>query len=402
MKLSRRKFIGNSVLASASMMIPRFIQGSALKNNFGLESNKKLVIIQLSGGNDGLNMIVPFRNDTYYKYRPIIGINQSKVLKITDDIGFNPYMLPLQKLYDEGLMCILNGVGYPNPDYSHFRSMEIWHTGRRERGHDLYESGWVGRYLDSECIHKCATHLTLQLDEVSNLAMRGKTATGLAINDINALSASINQLKNKDIICSVSTSGADTYNDYIYKSVRETNTSLEYLQHHYKQGKSAVEYPNSGLGKRLKNIASFIIGESETRIYYVSMGGFDTHSTQLAKHNRLLDILSNALFSFITDLKKNGLSEEVCVMVFSEFGRRVNQNASDGTDHGSANNVLILGKNLIKKGVFNKMPNLDDLNDNNLKYEIDFRSIYSTLLNKWMHVDDGLIMEGNYPLLPFL
>src|SRR6185436_8290061 len=230
-KISRRKFLGTSALVSGAVMLPKFLKaferGGA---SFFPQGDKTLVIVQLSGGNDGLNTIVPFRNDIYYSSRPTIGIPQNEVLKLSDELGLNPALEGLRKIFDDGNLCIINNVGYPNPDHSHFRSMDIWHTAS---GSDQYkETGWVGRYLDSLC-PDCVPYRAIEADHTLSLAMKGEKISGLALSDSAKLyHTTKDQLTNSN-------------SDYLYKVMRETFSSAEYIYEKTKIYHSQTEYPKN-------------------------------------------------------------------------------------------------------------------------------------------------------------
>ena len=264
-KISRRKFLGTSAFASGSMLIPRFLK--AFENNHGnlINNGKVLVILQLSGGNDGLNTVVPYRNDTYYKSRPNIAVKTGKALRISDDLGFNPIMSSMQKLFDQGWLSIINSVGYPNPDLSHFRSMDIWHTA--SDSNRFFTFGWIGRYLDNSC-PDCNSLNAVEVDDTLSLVMKGERVNGLAVKDPYRLFQST-----KDKYFS-SVQGRKTDNDnlnFLYKVKAETISSANYIYAKSKIYKSTESYPQSEFGKNLKTIAELIISGSKTSVYYVSL-----------------------------------------------------------------------------------------------------------------------------------
>lgn len=389
--MKRRRFLKASVLASTSLMIPSFLKGYSRSGNLGKGSGRKLVIIQLSGGNDGLNTVVPFRNDIYYQSRPSLAIEAEKVLKLSDDLGFNPAMEALRSVFDEGNMSIINSVGYPNPDRSHFRSMDIWHTAS---GSDEYlQTGWIGRYLDSNCQGCTVPYHALELDDSLSLAMKGIEKSGFAMSDPRALQRATNNSFLK-AVASADDSHSETV-DYLYKTMIDTQSSADYLYEKSKTHRSKVTYPNTPFAKDLKQVAELLTADTDAQIYYVSLSGFDTHAFQQRAQAKLLQRYAEAMAAFMKDLQINKLFDDTLIMTFSEFGRRVKQNASKGTDHGTANNLYLMGGKLNRAGFYNNAPNLSDLDKGDLKYEIDFRSVYTTILENWLEVDAaGVIGSG--------
>jgi uncharacterized protein (DUF1501 family) len=397
--ISRRSFIKVSALASTSLLIPNFLKGFELGKTGGT-GNKSLVIVQLSGGNDGLNTVVPYKNDTYYKLRPKLAIKEKEVLKLTDELGLNPAMTELRALYDNANLAVLNNVGYPNPDRSHFRSMDIWHTAS---GSDEYlTTGWLGRYLDSEC-EKCRMpYSAIDVDNVLTPAMKGETRSGIAVEDPQRFFLSSSEKYFMELSENAEISTTDDNLDYLYKTMIETTSSAEYVYRSSKIYKSKVDYPAGQFAKNLKTIAELIISNIETSVYYVTLSGFDTHVRQAGQQERLLSEFSAGIGAFTEDLKKNDRLKDVIVLTFSEFGRRVSENASGGTDHGTANNIFIIGDSLAKPGVYNETPDLNDLDSGDLKYRIDFRNVYSTLLNKWLGADDVKVLGRKFGYLNFI
>jgi uncharacterized protein (DUF1501 family) len=402
---SRRAFIEKSAFATVGgMMIPNFLKAFE-KQNLGQNqsTDKTLVVIQLSGGNDGLNTVVPYRNDIYYKARPNIAIPSEKVLKLNDEVGLNPAMESLRGLYDNGLVNIINNVGYPNPDRSHFRSMDIWQTASDST--EYLNTGWIGRYLDAKCVGNCVPYQALEIDDTLSLSMKGAKVKALSVQDPEKLYKQVSA----NFINKVAQNKAVNEHDnvaYLYKTLAETASSAEFL--HTKQHaaqkiyKSTNQYPQGELGQRLKTISELIVSGMPTNIYYVSISGFDTHFNQVNQQERLLKNYADSLSVFVNDLKKNNKFKDVAIMTFSEFGRRVKQNASGGTDHGTANNVFLISDNLKRPKVLNEAPNLTDLDDGDLKFSIDFRQIYASLLQDWLKTSDNAILSKSFQSLNLL
>ena len=378
------------------MLIPHFLKAyeAQMLGQRPAPNGKILVVVQLSGGNDGLNTVVPYRNDIYYRERPTIAIRPEKVLTLNDEIGLHPAMLPLKSLYDEGLLTVINNVGYPNPDRSHFRSMDIWQTASDS---DKYlNTGWVGRYLDAACSGKAQEPFrTIEVDDTLSLALKGNKMNGLSVLDPKKL---YNQTRS-NLVSGLSQErvhGEPESVAYLYKTLAETVSSAEYVYNKSTVQRTPATYPNHELGNRLKTVSQLIQSGVATSVYYVSISGFDTHINQSGQQERLLGQYAEAVGAFMTDLKTAGRQNDVLLMTFSEFGRRVKQNASNGTDHGTANNVFLIGGGLPARRVLNEAPNLTNLTDGDLTYSVDFRQIYATLLHDYLGADDVAILGRKF------
>jgi uncharacterized protein (DUF1501 family) len=401
MKNSRRDFLKMSGLASASLFMPQFLKAST-----GLLSDankpKVLVVIQFSGGNDGLNCIIPYGDDIYQKARPSIGYKKDAVIKLGDGIGMNTNLQGLADLYFNGDVVLINSVGYPNPNRSHFRSMDIWQTGSDE---NVYlQTGWIGRVLDATCNNDCAKpHFAVELDDSLSLALKGQQMSGFAVRDPSELK-NVNKNPFIDSIAKQATAYDDEHHNvaYLHKLLADTAESTDYIYDQSVKYNSSAIYPATEFAKQLKTIAQLIIAESNTTVYYVSLSGFDTHAGQRNQQERQLRTYSDALKVFCADLKANGKFKDTMIMTFSEFGRRVEENAGNGTDHGTANNVYLISGGLKQGGMINDMPNLSNLVDGDLQHEVDFRSVYSTILNKWLNVKSEMILDNSYPMLDCL
>ncbi|MBC8153198.1 MAG: DUF1501 domain-containing protein [Bacteroidetes bacterium] len=408
--MQRRDFLKKSALTTAgTMLIPHFLKAYEL-NRLGLVPTvgKTLVIVQLSGGNDGLNTVVPFRNDIYYRERPTLAIPRDKVLTINDEIGFNPALAPLKALYDDGLVTVINNVGYPNPDRSHFRSMDIWQTASDS---DRYlATGWVGRYLDANCTgaDTCQPHRAVEVDDTLSLALKGRSVNGLAMLNPQKL---YNQTQG-GFVGGLAKAGHDGEHNnvgYLYKTLAETVSSAAYVYDKSARSARPVNatkgaYPANELGNRLKTVSELIQSGVSTSVYYVSISGFDTHINQPGQQERLLRQYAEAVNAFMGEMKATNRQNDVLLMTFSEFGRRVKQNASNGTDHGTANNVFLIGGGLngTASKVFNEAPNLTNLDEGDLTYTVDFRNIYATLLRNWLQTDDVAILGRKFETLGFV
>jgi uncharacterized protein (DUF1501 family) len=397
--IKRREFLQTGSLATASFFVPKFLKAFEQKD-FKLvpPGNKVLVILQLSGGNDGLNTVIPVRNDIYYRERPKLGIEKTKAVSLTDEVGLHPELTAFADLYHDGNLGILNSVGYPNPDRSHFRSMDIWHTASQS---DQYlNTGWVGRYLDAQCKGCDKPTQALEIDDVLSLALKGDQIKGLAFKDPRRLYNTSHEKYYKEL----SKNHHDDHDhekpvDYLYKTMAETLSSADYIFQQSKMRPSAAEYPKTELGNSFKTISSLIFSDINTKVYYVSLGSFDTHYNQQQQQQRLFKEMNDAIAAFTKDMKANNRFQDVMLMTFSEFGRRVAQNASSGTDHGTANNMFFIGGDLKQQGIINSLPDLSDLQDGDLKYKVDFKNVYATILNKWLGADDKLILGKQYDYL---
>ena len=396
--MERRKFLKQNVLASSLFFVPSFVKAfeNAIKDSLGF---KKLVIVQLSGGNDGLNTIIPYTNDIYYKSRPNLAIAKNDCIKITDELGINKNLAPLKHLYDKGYLSVINNVGYPNPIRSHFRSTDIWHTA--SDSNQYLNTGWLGRYID---IYGKKPYSGIELDDSLSLIMKGDVLKGIATKNPTILFNNTKTPYFKKVLDSQSDVHLSEHNlGYLYKTMIEAKSSAKYIFETSKTYNSTVTYPNNPFGKQLKTTAQFINSRVESKVFYVSMGGFDTHVKQEKKQNKLLQTYSEAMDVFVKDLEQKDTFKDTLILTFSEFGRRVQQNAASGTDHGAANNVFIIGKNLKKQGFYNEAPNLINLDENgDIKYTVDFRTIYATILDTWLEVDDAAILNKSYSKLDFI
>lgn len=399
MLIKRRSFLQVGSLATASVLVPKFLKAFEGKNRVPA-GNKVLVILQLSGGNDGLNTVIPYRNDIYYKSRPKLGIEKSKVLSLTDEVGLHPALTGLKELYGDGSLSILNNVGYPNPDRSHFRSMDIWHTASDSR--DYWNTGWLGRYLDAQCKGCDKPTYALELDDTLSLAMKGEEAKAIAMKDPKRLFGTANQRFFKEVMKNHKDEPGEQSVDYLYKTMAETISSADYIFEKSKLHPSKAEYPKTELGNNLKTIASLIFSDINTKVYYVSLGSFDTHINQQNQQQNLFTQMNDAVKSFVKDIKVNNRFNDVMLMSFSEFGRRVTQNASGGTDHGTANNMFFISGGLKQKGLINEMPDLSKLDEGDLKYKVDFKNVYATVLKNWLGADEVAILKNKYNPLNFI
>lgn len=397
MLIKRRTFLQTTALASASLFLPKFLNamaGTTLPNG----RQKVLIVIQLTGGNDGLNTIIPYTNDLYYSSRPEIAIGKKQALRMDDDAGLNPHLPILKTLHDEGYLAVLNNVGYPEPNRSHFRSMDIWHTA--SNSNEYLSTGWLGRYLDRQCQDCDLPTQLIETDDILSLALKGVNYQGSTFRDPRKLYTKSQEQFYKNI--GQAHQHEHEMAGYLYKILGDTINSTNYILEKSKTNPSKADYPSSTFGNNLKNVASLIRSDINTSVYYVSLGSFDTHVRQVGRQTELFKELNSGLEVFINDLKKSNRFEDTLIMTFSEFGRRVAQNASAGTDHGTANNMFFISGALRQKGIINPLPDLSNLSSGDLQYTVDFKNVYATILDKWLNSSAPDILGKDFKALDFI
>jgi uncharacterized protein (DUF1501 family) len=358
-----------------------------------------LVVVQLSGGNDGLNTVIPYADPAYAAARPTLKQPTAEIKRINDALGFHPALGGFAKLLESSQLAIVQGVGYPNPNRSHFESMDIWHKATPAKEQIF---GWLGRTLPK----LGSAGVALQIgDDQPPLALIGATGNAPNLRSLEGYQLIVsqggdNQPKRQVIEKLADTSGGSgSLRDLVRQSARETYRSAASLRDVSQNYKSSVSYPASGLGGRLKLIAQLIDAGVPERVYYTSLGGFDTHAVQAKSHAGLLSQLGDALAAFQSDLTEHGHAQRVVTLTFSEFGRRVLENGSQGTDHGAAAPLFLAG-GAVQAGPLGAHPSLADLDDGDLKFHTDFRSVYATVLERWLGVASREILGAEYPLLP--
>ncbi len=403
--ISRRDFIRTTALFSAIGVAPQFLTRTVEAAGTpiaGFKDDRVLVVVQLGGGNDGINTLVPHGDDAYYRLRPKLGLKNDKILKIDDYVALNSRCSDLMRMYEDGRVAIVQGVGYPNPDRSHFRSMEIWETA--SSSDEYMSSGWIGRYFDHHCSGTAARpQAGVAVMNERPQAFDGKSGLGISFENPERFGWQPGK-------------GADTEANFakLNAPTGSGDSNLDFLRHVTSNAilsskeiraaaeRAKLEYTSSKpLDRSLDTVAALIRGNLDTRIYYVSAGGFDTHASQSGKHDNLLGQVSEGLKRFHDRLRNDGTSDRVVTMVFSEFGRRVQENYSAGTDHGTAAPMFIIG-DPVKPGLYGKYPSLSDLDDGDLKHNVDFRSAYATLLDRWFEVDSASLLGGKFETLPLL
>ena len=391
--LNRRNFLQKTSIVSLAPVLPCVFGKTA--NAAELASDKKvLIVIQLDGGNDGLNTVVPYADDAYGRMRKELRIKTKDVLKIDDHLGLHRSMKGAKELFDDGRFSIVQGVGYPNPDRSHFRSMKIWQTARFDDDqHD--NNGWLGRTLDLDAFVGKKNSIYVGQRETP-VALWGRKSEAISLSRAEDLHLALDPRSSKQ----KSNAKADLQ-QFVSKQVLTAYCSAEEFKRRGAGKANDSKYPNTRLGSQLKLVSQLLKSGSNSRIFYTSQNGYDTHSAQKYDHSRLLREYSGALKALMDDLKASNLDDRVLVMTFSEFGRRIAENDSQGTDHGTAGPVFLAGKP-IRGGLIGKAPDLSDLVDGDLKVQHDFRSVYATILKQWLDVDPVAVLGDDFKPLPFL
>ncbi|MBD3675442.1 MAG: DUF1501 domain-containing protein [Planctomycetaceae bacterium] len=398
MQFTRRDFLGLTVTGSAiyglGSTAPRFLAHAAERAG---EQDRVLVVIQLSGGNDGLNTVIPFRHDVYRKSRPQLALAADRVLKIDDELGFHPELTGLARLLEAGELAIVQGVGYPNPNRSHFESMDIWHTCQRKTDQRL--DGWLGRAIDRLQHEPSSDAIALHLGEKKQpFALTSQHWRVPSVRSLEQFRLQGNQETQAQTIKQLVESKRSNSSDLLDFVQSSTATAVDVSQRFDQIGKSyqpKAEYPESALGQKLKTVAQLIDAGLSTRIYYVEVDGFDTHAQQAPAHESLLREVGNALAAFTTDMGGQGQGDRVLSVCFSEFGRRVQENASSGTDHGTAGPMILAGAK-VKAGLIGEHPSLTDLEQGDLKFHTDFRQVYAGILEQWLECESPSILGGEF------
>jgi uncharacterized protein (DUF1501 family) len=396
---SRRRFIKKSAAATAgAFIIPDFLKSLKAEQS-PLPGNKVLVVIQLSGGNDGLNTIVPISNDIYYKSRPKIAIPADEVYEINKDVGFHPQLKVFKEFYDQGILTILNSVGYEEAETSHVAAMEAWQTARTGREDIFDKTGWIGRYLDDNCPPCKKSHIAIEMNDSVGLALKGEKVKGIAISDPVRTYQNFGDDFFKELVHMKDATAEDSSLHFLYQTMNNSLASVNYIYEKSKIYKSKTSYPLTQFGVDLKTVSELIISGIETKVFYITLPGFDTHVDQLTKHQNILTRYAEGVKAFVKDLSANNRLKDVMIMTFSEFGRSLNENQSEGTDHGLANNVFLINGSLDKPGMYNPMPTLKELVDGGIQSTINFKNIYATLLKKWLEANDEKILGRSFSYL---
>ncbi len=358
-----------------------------------------LVIIELSGGNDGLNTVIPYGDDAYYNARPNLGIRKDKLLKLDDNFGFQKTMTGFERLYKDGLIGIVHGVGYDQPSFSHFSSMAFWQTGAPNSGEQY---GWLGRMADAIDPLGHTRNFLVNIDDSQSLAVRSMQHVPLVFNDPDNFTRRM-FFEQKQALAAIDARGNGSANpteDFLFDIARSANNSEQLVRDAWNAYESPVDYGLVPWG--LEKVAALIAADFPTKVYYVPYrnNAFDTHVYQSDLHARLWSYTSDHIAAFVRDMERLGRGDDVVVMVFSEFGRRVAENTSLGTDHGTAGPAFVIGKP-VTGGQYGRMPSLTDLDDGNLRFTTDYRRIYSTLIHGWMQHDQAsAILRDEFAPIP--
>jgi uncharacterized protein (DUF1501 family) len=406
-EMSRRQFLrAGFTLVAVGLAAPPWLAQIAHADAQRILKGKKLpndrilVVLQLTGGNDGLNTVIPYADPLYYQARPTLAIPDSRVLPLQDRVGLHPALEGLKSLYEQRCVAILQGVGYPNPNRSHFRSMEIWQTADPD-GYSRY--GWLGRYLDTLTDAAANPVIAVSLTQELPLALQARKVSVpcfASLGDLQMMTADPDLERTVRAITQMETKPANATR-VIRDSTRTALETVERLREAVGHYRSSVEYPNDAFAQGLKQAAQLIATSPHTRILYVSVNGFDTHAAQARTHEQLLQRFGNAVRAFYQDLEQQGKADKVLLMVFSEFGRRVRENGSAGTDHGAAAPMFLIGKR-VKGGLYGEPPNLRDLDSNgDIRMQTDFRSVYATVL-EWLGSDPEAVLGKSFRPLPIM
>ena len=369
--------------------------------NNGNRSNRSVVVLQLSGGNDYLNTVVPFENGLYYDNRPTVHVAADQVLDIGGGLGFRPEMAPIKSLWDEGKVAVINGIGYPNPNRSHFRSMDIWHTALPD---DIGQEGWLGRVireLDPKG-DNVLTGVNFGRGLPRALGLRGVPVASVGNLETYGLFPDIQDDALRKYALDAfammygGARGKDAVMDFLGQTGLDALKGADILRTAPARYSSSIEYADNPIAQSMKSVAQVMFADLGTRVYYTQHGSFDTHSGELATHATLWDDVAGAVGDFMDDVKEHDREDDMVLFLFSEFGRRIKDNGS-GSDHGSGGVAFIIGNN-VKGGMYGEYPSLEfeQQLEGDLHYNNDFRSSYTTILEQWLHLDAAPIVNGRF------
>lgn len=379
---------------SFKSLTPRFLQAAAA----AVQNEKILIVVELAGGNDGLNTVVPFADENYQRLRPSLALPSTNLIRIAEGIGFHPALRGFADLLDAGRLAVIQGVGYDNPNRSHFESMDIWHTCQRKQETRL--DGWLGRCLEQTSVADGGDPAGIHLGaEKQPMALMSRSVRVPSIRSLEQfrLEGTANQQFREAVqeLTSARRTVDNDLLDFVQSSTSSAIAASERIEASGKSYAAATTYPATALAEKLKTVGRLISSGLSTSIYYLQLDGFDTHSQQADAHTGLLRQLSDAVTAFITDMLEQGHADRVLLMCFSEFGRRVAENASAGTDHGTAGPMFLAGNRVIA-GLTGPHPELNDLVDGDLRHHTDFRQVYATVLEQWLGCDSEKVLKGRY------
>jgi uncharacterized protein (DUF1501 family) len=382
---------------TAAALTAQALQGTSVEKH----PERILVVLELSGGNDGLNTVIPHSDPAYYRARPRIGIPSRDVLKIGDQFGFHPSMVGFERLYKDGRMAVVHGCGYEHPSLSHFSSMSYWHTGVPNAGEPL---GWLGRLADDH-LNPAARNLIVNIGTSQSLAVRSGKHSPLVFDDPARFRRDGTDDEKRALGelggASATSLTRNSTLDFLAATARNAVDSSDFVRQASAAYRTPVDYGiGNAFGGGLQRVAGLIAAGMKTRLYYVTYQGnsFDTHVQQGDVHSRLLMYTADAVRAFMEDVARIGRADDVAVLMFTEFGRRVEENGSLGTDHGTATPMFLFGKpDRIKGGLYGQPPSLTDLDDGNLKMTTDFRRVYATAIKEWLGYDDTeTVLKGRF------
>lgn len=404
---TRREFMKTGAkgigLIAFSQFAPAFLTRSVAAELPNAERDRSiLVMIQLAGGNDGLNTLVPYTDDNYFRLRPNLALQAEDRIAISDSLAFHKGCNPMAQMYQEGKLGIVQNVGYPNPNRSHFRSSEIWETASNSN-ENLY-TGWLGRYLDNACSGSPTENSPQAVHLTSEIPQALHADNPLSIFGTGAYGSASGAKANRDLLGELAGSGDMEHSNasYLQHTLMDALVTEERVDQIFNAYKTSVEYPRSKLAQSLKRIAALIAAGMDTRVYFASLGGFDTHVNQLNNHGRLMIELAEAMQAFQSDLESKGLQDQVLTMTFSEFGRRPSENGSKGTDHGTSAPLFVMGSK-VKNNLIGTAPSLDVGHNKDLSYSTDFRQVYATVLEKWLDCKQSeTVLGAKFDSLSFL
>ncbi len=405
--LTRRDLMKHGGMIAVGLAAPKWLstiaEADVLRISKGgkAASDTVLVVCQLSGGNDGLNTVVPYSDALYYKYRPSLAHQENVVLKLNESLGFHPSMKGMHTLYKEGKVAVVTNVGYPKPNRSHFKSMDIWQSASPD---DKMKHGWIGRHFDIAIKNQPPNPIVaLGLSTEKPLSLVGENASIPCFASLTDVQNMLGDANSEKLLRDIQ--GMDAMSGSPTRVVQQANKSaldaMSILSKQLSKFTPKQAYGDDNFGKGFKQISQLIGASPATRVVYFSAGGFDTHSRQVDTHAKLLENFSNAVTSFQREMEALGKADKVVVLVFSEFGRRVSENASQGTDHGAAAPMFLIGGK-VKGGIHGSKPDLTDLQDGDLKYKIDFREVYASTLDNWVGGDSEVVLGQKFkPLAVF-
>ena len=395
----RRGLCGIGVPLALPPVLGRVARALAAEGDDGDRARhpeRVLVVVELTGGNDGLNTIIPFRDDEYYRVRPSLAIRKGDAIRLSDEAGLHPSLVGFERLYKDGLLAVVEGCGYPNPSLSHFASMGYWHTGVPNGGEPL---GWVGRFADASA-PAGTPNAVVNIASAQSLATRGQVHSPLVFDDPSQLRRTGSEDEKGALgAFDLKTGSGNPSLDFLRSTARNATASGALVRDAWNSYSTPVDYGiGGGLAADLRKVAALVAAGLPTRVYYVAYRGnsFDTHVHQADLHSRLLMYTADAVRGFIEDVRRIGRGNDVALMIFTEFGRRIEENASKGTDHGTAGPMFIVGSG-VRGGFYGAAPSLTDTDDGNLKMTTDFRRVYATMISEWMgHGDTKPILKGEF------